>query len=322
MMLFEAIRTIVGAIAQLVALGAVGFWFVRRAWVRETDLKMLSDAVIKFFLPLFMFSQIVQRFSFSLYPDWWVFPILSFLITACGYFLGSLALAAAPAFKAHRGEFLGVTSFQNSGYLPLPLVAALLPAGPAQEMFIYIFLFLIGFNMTIFSFGFCLLSETCSRRFNARNIFNAPVMATLLALVVVFLKADKLLPPVLIRSASVIGRAAIPLSILVVGGNLASLKSKVSSLARPLAVALGIKLVLLPLIFLGVVLAFKFEPLLGLFILLQAAMPPAALLSVISKSQDRQDHLVHQAIFYGHLASIVSLPVILILFWMVYGRFF
>lgn len=323
MMLLEAMRTIVQAIAQLVVLGFIGFWLIKRDVVHEAGLKVLSDAVIGFFLPLFMFSQIIARFSFRLYPDWWVFPLLSFLITASGYLLGLLALGIAPSLESHRGEFLGVISFQNSGYLPLPLVAALLPAGAAQEMFIYIFLFLIGFNMTIFSFGFWLLSPPGKRRrFDYQHIFNAPVVATLLALIFVFFKINALFPKTLVTGLETIGRAAIPLSILVVGGNLASITSKAASALRSVSAALMIKLVILPLVFLGFVLIFHFSPLIGLLIVLQAAMPPAALLSVISKSQNSEGPLVNMAIFYGHLFSIVTISLFLTLYGTLAGSFF
>lgn len=315
-MLLDAIKTIIQAIIQLVLLGCVGFWLVKLSWIRESGLKMLSGLVIGFFLPLFMFSEIIKRFRFDLYPDWWVFPILSLLITAVGFLLGLLALAAFPTIRKNEGEFLGITTFQNSGYLPLPLVAALLPSGLAQEMFIYIFLFLIGFNMTIFSFGVWLLSPSGERRcFDYKHIFNAPVLATLLALACIFFKINRLFPEMATKPLEIIGRAAIPLSILVVGGNLASIKSKVTSALKPLSCALAIKLLILPLIFLGVVIFFKFKPLIGLLILLQAAMPPAALLSVISKSQNSEDRLVSQSIFYGHLLSILTVPLFLVLFW-------
>lgn len=104
-MLLDAIKTIIQAIIQLVLLGCVGFWLVKLSWIRESGLKVLSGLVIGFFLPLFMFSEIIKRFRFDLYPDWWVFPILSLLITAVGFLLGLLALAAFPTIRKNEGEF-------------------------------------------------------------------------------------------------------------------------------------------------------------------------------------------------------------------------
>ena len=312
MIFFQAFKTTFGSIFELVLLGVVGFYVVKRAFITDEGLKAFSDLVIGLFLPLFMFSEIIKRFSFSLYPDWWIFPILSLLITAVGYLCGLLFLSADRSFAPDEQEFLGIVSFQNSGYLPLPLVTCLLIPAVAQEMYIYIFLFLFGFNLTIFSFGVFLLSPRGKKRhFDAKNMFNAPVVATLLALACVFFKVNRILPKVMTEPIDLLGRCAIPLSILVVGGNLASIKSKVITHLRPISLALVIKLVILPIIFLGFVVLVKPKPLVGLLILLQAAMPPAALLSVISKNQNHGDRLISQAIFYGHLISILTIPLFL-----------
>ncbi len=314
-MFMSTFRVTGSAIIELVFLGAVGFVLLKRSIISESGLKTISDLVIGLFLPLFMFSEIVGRFSFSLYPDWWLFPILSFLITAAGYFLGLLFLAADRSLRGNSPEFLSIVSFQNSGYLPLPLIASMLSPQAAREMFIYIFLFLLGFNLTIFSFGVFLLNpKGKQRRFDLKNMFNAPVIATLLALACVLLGINKVLPEVIMKPAGLLGRCAIPLSILVVGGNLAALKTNHSSDIKPLALSLLIKLVILPMVFLGFVILVKPKPLVGLLIILQAAMPPAAFLSVISRNQNQSGRLINQAIFYGHLISIITIPIFLALY--------
>jgi hypothetical protein len=179
-------------------------------------------------------------------------------------------------------------------------------------MFIYIFLFLLGFNMTIFSFGVFMLS--CRSRacyFDTKDMFNAPVVATILALIVVFFGWTRFIPSFVSRPVEMMGRCAIPLSIIVVGGNLALIRIRSFAHARPLFLGLVVKLLLVPLAFLVFVLCVKPKPLVGLLLMLQACMPPAALLSVIAKNQNAQEELINQAIFYGHLASIFTIPLFL-----------
>ena len=322
-MFIEAFRTTYGAILELVLLGAIGFYVVKRNFVSDEGLRVLSGLVIGLFLPCFMFSEIIRRFAFDLYPNWWILPLYSFLITFVGYACGALILAADKALKKNAGEFLSITAFQNSGYLPLPLVAALLPQGMADQMYILIFLFLLGFNMTIFSFGVMILTpKNKEQRFDYRHMFNAPVVATLLALILVFFNINKLIPVFVMRPVDILGRCAIPLSILVVGGNLAALKMNQGVDIKSLSLALLIKLIILPLIFLGFVLAVGLDPMIGLLLILQAAMPPAALLSVISKNHNQGGKLINQAIFYGHILSILTIPLYLALFWALGGKSF
>ncbi len=322
-MFIDAFKTTYGSILELVILGAVGFFIVKRNIIREEGVRVLSDLVIGLFLPCLMFIEITKRFSFSVYPDWWIFPVYSAFVTFVGYALGSVFIKFDSSLRKNSGEFLGISTFQNSGYLPLPLVAALLPTGVAQEMFILIFLFLLGFNMTIFSLGVMILApKQKDNRFDFRHMFNAPVVATLLALLAVFLNLQKSIPLFVDRPIDIMGRCAVPLSILVVGGNLAALKPGQSSDVKALAFSLIIKLVLLPLIFLGFVLSAKLSPLTGLLLILQASMPPAALLSVISKNNNSGARLINQAIFYGHLISILTIPIFLALYWTLAGKSF
>lgn len=311
-MLLESFKTTFQAIFGLVALGSVGFFLVRRNFIRGEGLKLLSDLVIGLFLPCLMFYEIVKKFSFTLYPDWWIFPLLSLLITCVGYCLGLLFLSFDKTLRQERGEFLGVVTFQNSGYLPLPLVAALLPPGKSEVMFIYIFLFLLGFNMTVFSFGlFLLLPKENKKRFDFKHMFNGPVIATILALLCVFFKVNSFLPDFLLSPVKTFGNAAIPLSILVVGGNLGIIRRGCVLGFKRIVCAVTAKLLILPALFLGLIILLKPDPMIALLILLQAAMPTAAFMSIIARKLNQDGCLINQVIFYGHLASIVTISLFL-----------
>ena len=311
--MFNIFTTTFGAIFQLVLVGFVGFWLTRRKTISDGGLDMLSDLVVEVFLPLFMFAEIIRRFSFREYPDWWIYPLLSVVVSGAGFAFAYVVLRSDRLGIKHPEEFLGLSTFQNSGYLPLPLVASLLSVGAANRMFIYIFLFLLGFNMMIFSAGVFILTPARTRRFDPRKILNPPVVATLVALLIAFVGGQKFIPEFILRPAEALGRCAIPLSVLVVGGNLALMKVE-KNVGRPMISVLLIKLVILPLFFLGVVFLFRPSPLMGLLIILQAAMPPAVLLTVVCRNQDCEDKLITQSIFYGHLACIITIPLVLALY--------
>lgn len=140
---FEATIT---AILEIFILGLIGFMLVKRRFLSYEGLNNLSRLVIFITLPLFIISRFIKNFSFSLYSNWWLFPLLSVCITVLGFLVASLFIWTARA-REEKIQFLSLVSFQNSGYLPLALVAALLSNDEATSMFIYIFLFLIGFNL-------------------------------------------------------------------------------------------------------------------------------------------------------------------------------
>jgi hypothetical protein len=318
-----AFQTTFLAIFELLLMGGAGYFVIRLGFLKGDGLKATSDLVIGLFLPCFMFVEIVRRFRLDIFPDWWIYPLVSVAITLMGYLLGSVVCRLDLRLMPHRKELVSVAAFQNSGYLPLPLVAVLLPKHLASQMFIMIFLFLLGFNMTIFSVGRLMVNKSLDRvRFDWKHMFNAPVVATLAALLVVFSGTYRFIPEFGLRAAESLGRCAIPLSILVVGGNLAFMSGKGGVSWRALIVAVGIKSLAMPVLMLGVVLWLKPQGLMGLLLLLQAAMPPAALLSVISRNLDQEDPLISAATFYGHLVSIVTIPTFLIFYCMAQGALY
>jgi hypothetical protein len=302
------------AVIEILLLGLCGFILVRKNILTLTGLEAISKFVIEVTVPLFVFTQLLSRFSFSLYPNWFIFPVISFLISLCGFIIAYLLLKLNKNILFQRG-FVSLVAFQNSGYLVIPLVVALLPKERADILLIYVFLFLLGFNILIWSLGVYMLSNERRKKFELGSLFSPVVVAILVGFLFIFLKIDKIMPSILIRPFKLIGECTIPLAMLVVGGNLALIDfSKTISLSSLFSLILA-KLILLPLIGLFIVYSFKPAPLIGLLIIIQTAVPSATSLSVISRHYKIEDaDFIAQGIFWTHLLSIFTIPVFLSLF--------
>jgi predicted permease len=279
-------------------------------------LKALSRLTIDITLPILIFCQLIKEFRFDLYPNWWIFPLLSLAITLLGWLAG-LPFARLISGDEKRLQFLNLTSFQNSGYLPLALIAALLPASLAGEMFIYLFLFLLGFNLLMFSVGAHTICCYRRKQFEMASLFSPPVIAVLFSLVAVFFGLPKFVPEALYKPLRMVGDCTLPLAMFVVGGNLAEISlQKIDK--KSLFFLILVKMVILPLIGLAVIFAFSLPRLISLLVLIQLAMPSATTLSVLVRHYKKEDLLISQGILFTHLASVVSIPVFLI----IYFRFF
>jgi predicted permease len=268
--------------------------------------------VVEITLPLLIFCQLIKDFRFNLYPDWWIFPLISIIITIAGLLLGGL-FAGFIRGREHRMQFLSLVTFQNSGYLPLALVAALLPSDKADPMFIYIFLFLLGFNLVIWSFGVYMLSFHKSRKFELGSLFSPPVIATLFSLLFIYLGLNKFVPEAALKPLRTVGDCTLPLAMFVVGGSLASIHLRHVD-KKAIFLMLLAKLIILPLLGLWLVLKFKLPQLMGLLIIMELAVPPATSLSVITRHYKKEDLLISQGVFFGHIVSLVSLPIFLSLY--------
>lgn len=313
-MFFESFRITGLAVAQIFFICAIGYFWVRKGFIGTDGLDSMSRLTLHITLPFLIFCQLIRDFDFNLYGNWWLFPLISVAIIALGLGLGAV-FAAFISGREHKNQFLTLTTFQNSGYLPLGLVAALLPGDQADTMFIYIFLFLLGFNIVIFSLGVYMLSFSKEKRFNAGSLLNPPVVATVLTLVLIYFGLNKSVPEFIFKPLSMVGDCTLPLSMFVVGGNLALIRLKNINTKAIVLMSL-VKLIIMPGLGLIFVLALKLPYLLGLLILIELAVPPATFLSVFIRHYKKEDLLISQGLFFGHALSLITLPIFLSLYFM------
>lgn len=309
------------AVLQILLLGVCGFIIVKKNIIDANGLEAISKLVVSLTLPFYIFTQLLSKFDFSLYPNWYIFPFISFFINFCGFGIGFALLKIIGARVPQKKEFLALTTFQNSGYLVFPLVAALLPREQADQLLIYVFLFLLGFNLLVWSFGVCLLSGHKRKSFELGSLFSPAVIAVLAGLAAVFLGLNKIIPEGLIRPFKMIGECTVPLAMLVVGGGLALIDF--SKAAMKLGVLMSIilaKLIILPAFALLLICKFNPSYLVGLLVILEAAVPSATSLSVISRHYKTENNdFINQGIFWTHILSIVTIPLFLGLFYVFRG---
>jgi len=311
-MFLESFLRTAPAVVQIFLLGAVGYFLIRKNILGPEGLDALSRLVVEITLPLLIFCQLIKDFSFTLYPDWWIFPLISIAVTLMGLAVGSVFTGFIRG-QQQKVQFLSLVTFQNSGYLPLALVAALLPSYKLDTMFIYLFLFLLGFNLVIWSAGVYMLTFAKTKKFELGSLFSPPVIAAISSLIFIYLGLNKFVPDMVLKPLRMIGDCTLPLAMLVVGGNLASMHlGRIDK--KAMFCALLAKLVILPALGLWLVIKFRLPELIGLLILIQLAVPPATSLSLIVRHYKKEDLLISQGVFLSHIVSLITIPLFLSLY--------
>jgi predicted permease len=308
----ESFRITASGVGQIFILGAIGYFLLKKQILSSAGLTSLSRIVIDVTLPILIFCQLLKDFSFRLYPDWWIFPLISIAITCAGLIIGYIFSGLVKG-EQRKLQFISLVGFQNSGYLPLALVAALLSPDKLGVMFIYLFLFLSGFNLVMFSLGAKIISFDKKIKFELVGLFSPPVIATALGLLFVYFGLNKLIPPVLLKPLSLIGECTLPLAMFVVGANLAEIRlGRINK--KEMLLAILAKLIIMPALGILLMLKLNLPELMGLLIIIQLSMPAATLLSVITRHYKKEDLLISQGIFLGHIASIITIPLFLSLY--------
>ncbi|MFH1191122.1 MAG: AEC family transporter [Candidatus Omnitrophota bacterium] len=300
------------AIAQIFLLGGLGYMLVKKNMFSREGLDALSRLVIQIIFPALILAQMLKNFSFSLYPNWWIFPLISLGITITGLLVG-WGLLKLSGLKTDKLQFLSLVAFQNSGYLPLAIVSAIFTGQQANDIFIFILLFLLGFDLVAWSLGIYLLTYEKQAKFKLQSLFSPPVIASLATLALIALGLNKFIPDVLFKPLSMVGNCTLPLAMLVVGGNVALVQLKKVDKKITFIFLLG-KLIILPALGILIVLKLGLPYLLGFLIVMQLAMPSATSLSVIIRRFNQPDALISQGVFFSHIIGLFTIPLFLSLY--------
>ena len=297
------------AMVQIFVLGSLGYLLVKRNILSAQGLDALSRLVIQIIFPALILAQMLKNFSFNLYPNWWIFPLISLIVTVVGLIVG-WGLLKISRLKTDKLQFLSLVAFQNSGYLPLALVAAIFTGQQANDIFIFIFLFLLGFDLVAWSLGIYMLTYEKQVKFKLQSLFSAPVVANLTSLALIALGLHKFIPDVLFKPLSLVGNCTLPLAMLVVGGNVALVQLTNIDKKTTFIFLLG-KLIILPVLGIAVVLKLALPPLWGFLVVMQLAMPSATSLSVIIRRFNKPDALISQGVFFSHIVGLFTIPLFL-----------
>ena len=300
------------AVAQIFAMGALGFYLVRRGFIPESGLKLLSFLSVNVIFPLFIFNQIVTHFDPARMPFWWCFPLINIALVLGGVSFTGLLLARGHSLLKH--EFMAVSSMHNAGYIPVLILMSLPLGALAGQIYACVIMSVIGFDTCLWSLGVWLLTRSKSSRMDLGKMINPPLLSMASAIILVLAFGPGFMPEAMLKPVKVLGDAAMGMAMLVIGGNLSLTRLDRIDWFSVSGVAM-IKLMVLPLVTLGVFSVFKLNPLISLVAIIQACMPSSITLSIIGRNYGTKNQdFVNQSILVTHILCVFTIPVFLGLF--------
>lgn len=294
-------------VIKLALIAGLGFILYRRKFIDEKVLRFLTFFVINISIPCLFFSQLIKNYQTVISGSLWFFLAASLIIFLIGLLLGFLL-----SFKKQnlRREFLFAVSLQNAGYLPMNIAYFFLPENLRGEFLVYIFLYLLGFNILMWSVASFFIFKRKQEGFRAKSLLNLPVLGTLIALFFIYTNTANFIPALILSPVMMVGETSFVLSMIILGSWLA--KVEIKDIYKRQAIILKaafIKLVILPALAFFLVLKFEFFSLLGLFLVLEAAMPSAASLPIVADMRGGDGSFTSQCVFITHLLSVLTVPV-------------
>ena len=295
------------ATIKLTLIAVVGFLLYRKQIIEEKAFNFLIFLVINITVPCMAFSHLIENLKNNSHAPVGTFLLLSFSIFGASALLGFLFPLTKR--KDLKREFVSVVSFQNCGYLPLNIALFLFPAALREEFITYTFLYILGFDILMWSMGSFLIFKKAGERFKLSSVITAPIVGTLTALLCVYTGIARFIPSLVLDPMRMVGDTSFVLSMIILGCWLARIKPEgFAKLTGVVMHASFIKLLVLPFLALLFVLKFNIVSLFGLFIVLQASMPSAVTLPIVARMRNANSEFVSQGVLFTHIFSIFTTP--------------
>jgi len=207
---------------------------------------------------------------------------------------------------SNRGLYASMIVFGNVGFMGYPVVNAIF--GP--ESAFYAALFIVVFNLLIYSIGIIMISGN-GGKVRLKVLFNATFIASVISFIIVFTNFRA--PAVITETARLAGGINTPCAMLVIGATLAQISVKDVLAKLQLYPITILKMMVLPILSWLIFKQFVSDSLmLGLLVVL-SGMPIAAAVAMISIEYGGDERIASGGVFMTTLLSAVTIPLIVYL---------
>jgi len=306
------LSAVFGAILPICAITLAGYVLRRVDWLTQAADQSLLRICVNLLLPALIFESVLGNTALHrpenlLYP-----PLVGILIVLVGLAIAGLAARCSGLpTPAARRTFTLTTGLQNYGYIPLPLCQMLFDPGTLGVLLVHN----VGVELTLWTVGIRILSGQRGK-ISLRQIFNPPLVAMLLALVLNFVPTADVPTTLLgighplMTAIHWLGQCAIPLALLMIGAIIADHIGEFQGgdLGRVVLVSILVRLLILPLLILLLARYLPCSVELKRVLILQAAMASAVLPIALSKHYGGDPRTALQVVLSTTVAGFLAMP--------------
>lgn len=294
--------TLVSQIIKMFLIMAAGYVMYKKKIVDDHTNAKLSSILLTVATPATIIASYNQTFSAEKILNLFVAFFLS-LIT----YVVSIVVVQRLYKTEQRIEKFAIV-FSNAGFIGIPLVSGLL----GIEAVFYIAINLICFNLFVWTYGIFVMSVDKDNITFKKITTNPCVIAVVLGLMI-FVSPIKPATPIM-EAVSALAGLNTPLAMIVLGSHLAKSDiTKIFSDARVYLVSF-IRLILLPLITLGVLYFVPNSYLeIKMVVLIAASTPTGAMLPVFAQMFGRDTDYSARVVSVSTILCGITIPIIILL---------
>lgn len=202
-------------------------------------------------------------------------------------------------------------NYSNLAFMGIPIVSSIY----GEMAVFYVSIFMMVFNISLFSFGISVLQENTTR-WSFKRMVNPGILSAICALIIFMFQIPVTLP---IRNLiDSVGSITTPLAMLVIGSTMADVEIKDVLKDKMIYIYTVLKLVIYPALIWVIFSFFVHDPmLLGIAVIL-SALPAAGNVSMLcmqyNGEHDGSTKLATKGIFMSTICSILTIPILMYIF--------
>lgn len=298
----------VGQMMVLVSLILMGYVVAKVKVVPENSATVLSKLENNLFVPALVLGTFVENFTIEKLSTAWKMFLVSYIICIIMMFLAIAVAKCCSKDQYIRNIYTYGLAFSNFGFMGNAVVSAVFP-----EIFLEYLIFTMPLWTMIYMWGVpCLLipSEEEKQTIKTRlKSFANPMFVAMIIGVVIGLGGIKL-PNFLSTAVNVTGSCMSPIAMMLTGITIANMDVKKVLSIKSIYVVSIIRLLVFPLIFIGV---FKLVPMsqnIVVCTICSLAMPLGLSTLVIPGGYGKDTSVAVGMAVVSHLLSAITIPVI------------
>lgn len=310
---FLNIATTVSGVFLVMAMGALARYL--KWFTSEVD-RSMAGFTSNVLMPSFFFHRIMTDPKISTNVEAWTPALFGAGLTTLGFVVAGLIVWLVGKWfglrsDSERRTFVLCAGIANYGYIPVPLAEAFYP-GCIVSLLVHN----VGVDIALWSVGLFVISGLGLKKSWRRIVFGPPIVSVVVAISIRQLGWQPYVPQPLLHMTNQLGRCSIPMGLVLSGAIIYDFMGqvKISDAWRPFLLAMAVRVLILPVIFLTVAKYGGLSRELQEVLLLQSAMPAAAFPIVMTRLYNQSVETAWTVVVVTSVFGIFTIPI-----WMVVG---
>ena len=278
----------------------LGFFCYRIKLIDHQGNKTLSNLLLMVVNPLLIFDSFLQEFTPEIFQGFLIAIFLGFLSHFVGIAAGRLFFSKKISPYYNVEQFSCV--YSNCGFMGIPLVNSIF----GSQGVIYLTAYMLAFNVLSWTHGLFLITGNASPKQMKKGLTSPAMIGTLMGLVL-FLTQLKL-PSLISDTIDYITAMNTPMAMMIAGISLAETDFLGALKNRRLYLVSAVKLLLLPLIMLGIFSLLPVDSTVLCTILIATACPAATTCTMFALRYNANYRYASEIFAFSTVLSLATIP--------------